>query len=45
MVTVICLLRFLLETANFHQKEHTTQNKVSGAKYPLRLRGIYGTTS
>ncbi|MGY4796413.1 hypothetical protein MHB40_16050 [Lysinibacillus sp. FSL K6-0057] len=27
MVTVICLLRFLLETANFHQKEHTTQKQ------------------
>ncbi|MGE7114500.1 hypothetical protein [Lysinibacillus sp. NPDC047702] len=25
MVVVICLLRFLLETANFHQKEHTAQ--------------------
>lgn len=25
MVIVICLLRFLLETANFHQKEHTAQ--------------------
>lgn len=27
MVTVICLLRFLLETANFHQKEHTAQKQ------------------
>lgn len=25
IVIVICLLRFLLETANFHQKEHTAQ--------------------
>jgi len=25
MVVVICLLRFLLETANFHQREHTAQ--------------------
>lgn len=25
MVVVICLLRFLLETANFHKKEHTSQ--------------------
>jgi len=25
IVVVICLLRFLLETANFHQKEHTAQ--------------------
>ncbi|MCL1695985.1 MULTISPECIES: hypothetical protein [unclassified Lysinibacillus] len=25
MVIIICLLRFLLETANFHQKEHTAQ--------------------
>ena len=45
MVIVICLLRFLLETANFHQREHTAQNKIKGTKYPLRLRDIYGTTS
>lgn len=25
MVVVVCLLRFLLETANFHMKEHTAQ--------------------
>lgn len=25
IVIVVCLLRFLLETANFHQKEHTAQ--------------------
>ncbi|MEK5232450.1 hypothetical protein MHB42_11835 [Lysinibacillus sp. FSL K6-0232] len=25
IVIVICLLRFLLETANFHQQEHTAQ--------------------
>lgn len=25
IVVVICLLRFLLETANFHMKEHTAQ--------------------
>ncbi|KGR87096.1 MULTISPECIES: hypothetical protein [Lysinibacillus] len=27
MVIVICLLRFLLETANFHQREHTAQKQ------------------
>ncbi|GLC88735.1 hypothetical protein [Lysinibacillus piscis] len=27
IVIVICLLRFLLETANFHQKEHTAQKE------------------
>ncbi|MED4885770.1 hypothetical protein MKY88_15225 [Lysinibacillus sp. FSL R7-0073] len=25
IVVVVCLLRFLLETANFHQREHTAQ--------------------
>ncbi|MFJ7735480.1 hypothetical protein ACIQ2D_03965 [Lysinibacillus sp. NPDC097287] len=25
IVVVVCLLRFLLETANFHMKEHTAQ--------------------
>lgn len=28
MVIVICLLRFLLETANFHQREHTAQKQI-----------------
>ncbi|WP_155591500.1 hypothetical protein [Lysinibacillus cavernae] len=27
IVIVVCLLRFLLETANFHQKEHTAQKR------------------
>ena len=27
IVVVICLLRFLLETANFHMKEHTAQKE------------------